>query len=89
MTLLTFILRRLLAALPALFTLVIATFLIMRVLPGDPAVFFASSPVPSAEELAYVREKLGLDRSIPEQLGIYLPEFRQHWAPPLRPAAQC
>jgi peptide/nickel transport system permease protein len=75
MTLLTFILRRLLAALPALFTLVIATFLIMRVLPGDPAVFFASSPVPSAEEIAYVREKLGLDRSIPEQLGIYLADI--------------
>ena len=73
--LISFILRRLLAAVPALLTLVIATFLIMRVLPGDPAIFFASSPVPTAEEIAYVREKLGLDHSIPEQLVIYLTDI--------------
>jgi ABC-type dipeptide/oligopeptide/nickel transport system permease component len=62
----------LLAAVPALGGLVVATFLIMRVLPGDPAIFFSSSPVPTAEETAYVRQKLGLDRSLPAQLLIYL-----------------
>lgn len=72
MGLMTFLFRRLMAAIPAVGALVVATFLIMRVLPGDPAVFFASSPVPTAEETAYVRQKLGLDRSVPEQLLIYL-----------------
>jgi ABC-type dipeptide/oligopeptide/nickel transport system permease component len=62
----------LMAAIPAVAALVVATFVIMRVLPGDPAVFFASSPVPTAEETAYVRQKFGLDRSLPEQLLIYL-----------------
>jgi peptide/nickel transport system permease protein len=72
MGLASFLLRRLLAAVPAVAALVVATFLIMRVLPGDPAVFFASSPVPTAEETAYVRQKLGLDHSLPVQLLIYL-----------------
>ena len=72
MGLMIFLFRRVIAALPAVGALVVATFLIMRVLPGDPAVFFASSPVPTAEETAYVRQKLGLDRSVPEQLLIYL-----------------
>jgi peptide/nickel transport system permease protein len=72
MGLASFLVRRLLAAVPAVAALVVATFLIMRVLPGDPAVFFASSPVPTAEETAYVRQKLGLDHSLPVQLLIYL-----------------
>lgn len=75
MGLLSFLLRRLMAAVPAVGVLVVATFVIMRVLPGDPAVFFASSPVPTAEETAYVRQKLGLDHSLPEQLLVYLKEI--------------
>lgn len=75
MGLIIFLFGRLLAAIPAVGALVVATFLIMRVLPGDPAVFFASSPVPTAEETAYVRQKLGLDRSVPEQLLIYLKDI--------------
>jgi len=75
MGLLSFFLRRLMAAIPAVGALVVATFVIMRVLPGDPAVFFSSSPVPSAEETAYVRQKLGLDRSLPGQLVVYLKEI--------------
>jgi peptide/nickel transport system permease protein len=70
--LISFILRRLLAAAPTLLALVVATFLIIRVLPGDPAIFFASSPVPTAEEITYVRQKLGLDKPVPQQLVIYM-----------------
>ena len=36
--------RRFLSSLPALLGVLIFTFLLMRVLPGDPAVFFASGP---------------------------------------------
>jgi ABC-type dipeptide/oligopeptide/nickel transport system permease component len=75
MAVVMFLLRRLMAAIPAVSGLVVATFLIMRVLPGDPAIFFSSSPVPTAEETAYVRQKLGLDRSLPVQLLIYIKDI--------------
>ncbi|SDH11733.1 peptide/nickel transport system permease protein [Bradyrhizobium sp. Rc2d] len=64
--------RRFLSSLPALFGVLVFTFLLMRVLPGDPAVFFASGPSAGKEEIEIVRKQLGLDRSLPEQLGIYL-----------------
>jgi peptide/nickel transport system permease protein len=44
----------------------------MRVLPGDPAVFFASGPNAGKEEIDVIRKQLGLNRPMPEQLAIYL-----------------
>ena len=43
--------RRLLSSLPALCGVLVFTFLLMRVLPGDPAVFFASGPNAGKEEI--------------------------------------
>jgi len=63
---------RLASSLPALFGVLVLTFMLMRVLPGDPAVFFASGPSAGKEEIEMVRKQMGLDRSIPEQLAIYL-----------------
>jgi peptide/nickel transport system permease protein len=63
---------RLLSSLPALFGVLIFTLLLMRVLPGDPAVFFASGPNAGKEEIEAVRKQLGLNRPMPEQLAIYL-----------------
>ncbi|MBK1657346.1 ABC transporter permease [Paracraurococcus ruber] len=63
---------RLLASLPALFGVVVLTFLLMRVLPGDPAVFFASGPTAGQEEIEALRKELGLDQPIPIQLVRYL-----------------
>jgi len=63
---------RLLGSLPALFGVVVFTFLLMRVLPGDPAVFFASGPNAGEAEIQAIREQMGLDRPIPEQLVRYL-----------------
>jgi ABC-type dipeptide/oligopeptide/nickel transport system permease component len=62
---------RLAAALPSLFGVVIITFLLMRALPGDPAAFFAG-PAATPEAVEQVRHRLGLDRSLPAQLAIYL-----------------
>ena len=42
---------RLLSSLPALLGVLVFTFLLMRVLPGDPAVFFASGPNAGKEEI--------------------------------------
>jgi peptide/nickel transport system permease protein len=70
------ILKRLLGALPNLFGIVLITFLLTRALPGDPAAFFAG-PAGTQEAVAEVREKLGLNRSLPEQFWIYLKSLAQ------------
>ncbi|HEY4986471.1 MAG TPA: ABC transporter permease [Bradyrhizobium sp.] len=64
--------RRLLSSLPALFGVLVFTFLLMRVLPGDPAVFFASGPNSGKEEIEIIRKQMGLDKPIPDQLAIYV-----------------
>ena len=64
--------RRFASSLPALLGVVVFTFLLMRVLPGDPAVFFASGPNAGQAEIEQIRQQMGLDRPIPEQLVLYL-----------------
>lgn len=66
------VLLRLLSAIPTLLGVILVTFLITRVLPGDPAVFFASNPSMSAEDIERVRASLGLDKTLIEQFWIYL-----------------
>lgn len=66
------VVRRLVASLPALLGVVCVTFVLMRVLPGDPAVFFASGPSAGREEIERLRHQMGLDRPIPAQLVSYL-----------------
>ena len=66
--------RRLLGALPNLFGIVLITFLLTRALPGDPAAFFAG-PAGTQEAVEQVREKLGLNRTLPEQFWIYLQQL--------------
>jgi peptide/nickel transport system permease protein len=69
--------RRLLASIPALLGVVIVTFILMRVLPGDPATFFASGPSAGQEEIEELRRRMGLDKPIPVQLVRYLGEIAQ------------
>jgi peptide/nickel transport system permease protein len=64
--------RRLLASVPALFGVVIVTFVLMRMLPGDPAVFFASGPNAGKAEIEELRHTMGLDKPVPVQLLLYL-----------------
>lgn len=63
--------RRLLQAVPAVFGIVVVTFLLTRALPGDPAVYFAG-PAADAASIQQVRESLGLDRSLPVQFMAYV-----------------
>jgi peptide/nickel transport system permease protein len=63
--------RRLLSSVPALLGVVVVTFVLMRVLPGDPAVFFASGPSAGQAEIERLRHEMGLDRPIPIQLLRY------------------
>jgi peptide/nickel transport system permease protein len=64
--------QRLLSSIPALLGVVVITFILMRVMPGDPAVFFASGPSAGKAEIEELRHKMGLDRPIPVQLVRYL-----------------
>jgi ABC-type dipeptide/oligopeptide/nickel transport system permease component len=68
------IFKRLAGALPNLFGIVLITFLLTRALPGDPAAFFAG-PAGTQEAVEQVREKLGLNRTLPEQFWIYLKDL--------------
>lgn len=71
MSLLGLVLNRLALAVPTLVVIVVATFVLMRLAPGDPALMLAGE-APSPEFLAMVQERYGLDRSIFEQLMIFL-----------------
>src|SRR6202012_430947 len=64
--------RRFISSIPALLGVVVITFVLMRVMPGDPAVFFASGPSAGQAEIDELRHKMGLDQSIPVQLVRYL-----------------
>jgi ABC-type dipeptide/oligopeptide/nickel transport system permease component len=67
-----FLLRRLFALVPTLLGVVVATFLLTRLLPGDPAVFFANSVTADAAAVAATRAKLGLDLPLWQQFLFYL-----------------
>jgi peptide/nickel transport system permease protein len=64
--------QRFLSSLPALLGVLVFTFILMRVLPGDPAVFFASGPNSSEEDIEMIRRQMGLDKPLPTQLAFYL-----------------
>ncbi len=72
-----FVLRRLLGVVPTLFGVVLVTFLMTRLLPGDPAVFFASSPTADAAMVQAIRVSLGLDKPLWQQFLIYLQGLAQ------------
>lgn len=66
-----FLLRRLLGVVPTLFGVIVAAFVLTRLLPGDPAVFFANSVTADAATIEAVRQKLGLDQPLWQQFLIY------------------
>jgi peptide/nickel transport system permease protein len=69
--LLATILRRFVLGLPALFGVVVVSFALTRLLPGDPAVYFAGA-APTPEAIADLRRALLLDRPIFQQFAAYL-----------------
>ena len=60
--------RRLLASIPALLGVVVVTFILMRVLPGDPATFFASGPSAGQAEIEELRQRTETIKHITEKL---------------------
>jgi peptide/nickel transport system permease protein len=66
--------RRLVTVIPSLIGVIIVTFLLTRVLPGDTAAYFAG-PAATPESIAEIRAQLGLDRSLPEQFAAYIQDL--------------
>jgi len=66
-----YIARRLLAAIPVLFGLTIIVFLIMAMIPGDPATAILGSYA-TPENVEKLNRDLGLDKSLPEQYFIWI-----------------
>lgn len=71
MRILRFIGRRLLFVVPQLLGIIIVSFLLVKMIPGDPAVMMLG-PFASEEQLARLRAQLGLDGTILDQFWIYL-----------------
>lgn len=71
---LTYILRRLLIAVPTLFLVIALTFFLMRAAPGGPFSMARKLP-PEIEK--NVKAKYGLDKPLPVQFGNYLVDIAQ------------
>jgi peptide/nickel transport system permease protein len=66
-----FAIRRLLSLAIILASLVLATFMITRLIPGDPAVNIAGIDA-TQKEIEQIRQQLLLNRPLPEQFKIYV-----------------
>jgi peptide/nickel transport system permease protein len=67
----SYIIRRLLTLIPVMLGVYTLVFVVMQVLPGDPARIRAG-PGASAETVENIRQQLGLDKPIPVQYVLYL-----------------
>jgi ABC-type dipeptide/oligopeptide/nickel transport system permease component len=66
--------KRLVTVIPTLVGVVVVTFLLTRVLPGDPAVYFAG-PAATPQSIADIRKTLGLDQPLPKQFLRYVDDL--------------
>ena len=65
-----FIFKRLLQLIPVLLLVGVVVFIIVRLIPGDPAVVMLG-PEATASEIVMMRESLGLDKPFIVQMGIW------------------
>jgi peptide/nickel transport system permease protein len=68
---LDFIARRLIAIVPVLTVVAVLIFMMLRLTPGDPAAVIAGDNATS-DQIAAIREKLGLELPIWQQFGIWI-----------------
>ncbi|MEI7712758.1 MAG: ABC transporter permease [Rhodospirillales bacterium] len=66
--------RRMATALPSVAGVIVVTFLLTRVLPGDTAAYFAG-PAATPSAIAEIRAKLGLDQPLPVQFLHYIADL--------------
>jgi dipeptide transport system permease protein len=66
--------RRLAITIPSLIGVIIVTFLLTRVMPGDTAAYFAG-PAATPEAIAEIKKSLGLDQPLPVQFVRYVKDL--------------
>jgi peptide/nickel transport system permease protein len=66
-----YILRRLVLLVPVLFGIMTAVFVLLQLIPGDPAVALAGDKG-SVEQVERIRREFGLDRPLPVQYAYFL-----------------
>ena len=67
----TFIIRRLVQAIPVMFLATVGVFLLLHLLPGDPAILMAGPDAPQAT-IDAVRQDMGLNEPLPVQYVVWL-----------------
>src|SRR6185503_19047395 len=67
----TFILRRLAQAIPVVFLSTVGVFLLLHLLPGDPALVLAGPDAPPAA-IDAIRQDMGLDQPLPVQYTVWV-----------------
>jgi ABC-type dipeptide/oligopeptide/nickel transport system permease component len=75
-TVIPYIGRRLIFIVPQLLGIILVSFLLVKSIPGDPAVLMLG-PTATPEAIASLHTKLGLDQSLPVQFWIYLRDLAQ------------
>ncbi len=71
-----YILGRLLATVPVMVVVTVFVFFLLRIAPGDPAAIIAGEDA-TVEAIGAMRAKLGLDRPVLEQFGLWLLRLAQ------------
>ncbi len=72
----SYILRRLVMLVPMLLGVSVAVFLVLHLIPGDPA-RMAAGPDATESDIEQIRTNYGLDRPLVAQYGIYLSKLLQ------------
>lgn len=67
-----YLLRRILLAVPVLLGVSVITFIALHLIPGDPATLMLSGTGSTPEQVAALRQQLGLDKPLFEQYATYL-----------------
>lgn len=67
---------RIAQAIPVMFIVAVLTFLLMHLLPGDPATIIAGDGA-DQEAIAQIRRELGLDQPVLTQLGLWITNLLQ------------
>jgi len=72
-----YIVRQLASIIPTIMLSVVINFILLHAAPGDPARVLVGQDNPSEEQVAAIRERLGLDEPLPVQFWQYVSELAQ------------
>ena len=68
---LSYLIRRLISTIPVMLVVAVFVFLMLRLSPSDPAAILAGDNA-NAEQVAMIRQRLGLDQPIIAQFGVWI-----------------